>query len=257
MTPRFESFRLPEVIGRFDDLIAGVDFDEVSGGRRGAVLVLPHPTRGTPIVRTTTRYGAPAQSFGDGHRRLAAEIQSLCSLSHAVNNALIEVYDNRYAKMKAHSDQALDLVEGSTIALFTAYRYPERATPPRKLVVHSKQEGGERFEVPLLNESVVVFSLEANRRHRHKIVLDRSSLPPENEWLGITFRSSKTYVQVSDDGAHFENGAPLRLATEEQAVEFLKLRGRENREQDFEYSALGYTLSPSDLLKPTVPHADS
>jgi hypothetical protein len=86
----------------------------------------------------------------------------------------------------------------------------------RKLVVEPKDNtttGG--FEVPLVHNSVVVFTTSTNQRYRHKIVLDRSgsggggsskgkseskrnckSKQPlaDNTWLGVTFRVSKTFV---------------------------------------------------------------
>merc|ERR1712050_536946 len=105
--------------------------------------------------------------------------------------ALIELYTNTYATMGFHSDQDLDLEEGSSIAVFSCYKHPELASPPRKLVVESKEPGGGTFEIPLTHNSVVVFSVETNRRFRHKIVLDAAAQPPENQWLGVTFRTSK------------------------------------------------------------------
>ena len=250
----------------FEELLESVQFDKVTNGRRGAVLVRPDPERGVPIVRTTTKYSTPAQCFSAAHARLAQHIQDVVSLkesttgtditatgnssasspppptttssspppppttttsspplsssSSCFNNALIECYTNDYTTMGAHSDQALDLAEGSTIAVYTCYRYPERAKrPPRKLVIESKELGGDVdgsgrrcFEIPLIHNSVVLFSLDTNRRFRHKIILDtthrslstssatssagrRCAQVEENEWLGMTLRTSKTFVQ--------------------------------------------------------------
>src|SRR5262249_51752833 len=130
--------------------------------------------------------------FRPVHERLARQIQQRASLPAGFNNALIESYTNAYATMGAHSDQALDLADASFIAVFSCYEHPERATPPRKLCVESKKPGGEGIAIPLSHNSVVVFSVDANRRLRHKIVLDTSARPPENRWLGLTFRTSKT-----------------------------------------------------------------
>ena len=128
------------------------------------------------------------------------------------NNALIENYTNAYRTMGFHSDQALDLQPGSLIALFSCYSDPELATPPRKLVVEPKEAGGGGgFEVPLEHNSVVVFSLHANTRFRHKIVLDAADAP-ENTWLGGTFRTSRTFVHFRDGTPRFEDGTPLALA---------------------------------------------
>ena len=197
MTDEFRWHAVPTEGDLFEELLTSVRFEDVTKGRQGTVLVEPDQTRGIPIVRTTTKYRAPAQCFQPVHVRLAQQIQEIASLPVAFNNALIEHYRNAYATMGFHSDQALDLEDGSSIAVFSCYRYPERANPPRKLVVKSKEPGGDAFEVPLAHNSVVVFSLDTNRRFKHKIVLDKAAHPPENQWLGITFRTSKTFVAGS------------------------------------------------------------
>jgi hypothetical protein len=184
------------------------------------------------------------------HARLARQIQQCASLAQGFNNALIEVYTNEYTTMGPHSDQALDLAEGSYIALFSHYKYPERLQVPRKLVVESKTPGGETFEIPLLHNSVVVFSVETNRRFRHKIVLDRPTKAEENEWLGITFRSAKTFVRFRGGQACLMDGTTLTVATDEQRRTFFRLRRRENQEMDFRYPPLTYTLSESDAMLP-------
>jgi hypothetical protein len=250
MTDEFRRYAVPTEGNLFEELLAGVQFEDVSKGRRGTVLVEPDEARGIPIVRTTTKYCAPAQCFEPVHVRLAQQIRDLASLPVAFNNALIENYSNTYATMGAHSDQALDLADGSSIAVFSCYRDPELANPPRKLVVESKQPGGEMFEVALTHNSVVVFSLDTNRRFKHKIVLDTAARPPENQWLGITFRTSKTFVQYRNERMYLDEGTPLSLADDDQRREFYQLRGRENRETDFRYPRLTYTLSESDTMPP-------
>lgn len=250
MADAFRRYPVPAVDNMFAELFSSVRFDDVTKGRLGTVLVDFDETRGIPIVRTTTQYAAPAQCFQSVHVRLATEIQNIASLPVAFNNALVEAYSNAYATMGFHSDQALDLQDGSSIAVFSCYRYPERANPPRKLVVESKEPGGGRFEVPLTHNSIVVFSLDTNRRFKHKIVLDTSAHPPENQWLGITFRTSKTFVQHRGERMHFEQGAPLMLANDDQRREFYKLRRRENQETDFIYPQLSYTISESDMMLP-------
>ena len=117
-------------------------------------------------------------------------------------------------------------------------------------MVQSKASGGDTFAVPLSHNSVVVFSLDTNRRFKHKIVLETAGRPPENQWLGITFRTSSTYVQHRGGRMCFEDGTPLRLADDDQRREFYQLRGRENRETDFRYPRLTYTISESDTMLP-------
>ncbi|MFD4358069.1 hypothetical protein ACFWPX_36390 [Nocardia sp. NPDC058518] len=199
-------------------------------------------------MRTTTRYGSPAQRFGAVHDRLAQRVQARAGLSVGFNNALVECYSNAYATMGSHSDQALDLAEESFIAVFSCYRYPA-AVPPRKLLFEQKGSG-EMFEVPLVHNGVVVFSVASNRRLRHKIVLDGAARAVENEWLGVTLRSSKTFVRFRGGHAYLPQGARLVLADEDQRREFYRLRRRENDETDFVYPSLAYTVSESDLMVP-------
>ena len=126
MTDELRSWPLPTADNRFEELLGSVRFDDVTKGRRGAVLVDVGPARGIPIVRTTTPYAAPAQPFRPIHARLAQEIRERASLARPFNNALVEHYTNAYATMKRHSDQALDLAEGSAIAIYSCYRDPGR-----------------------------------------------------------------------------------------------------------------------------------
>ncbi|GAA3197093.1 hypothetical protein GCM10010451_54280 [Streptomyces virens] len=234
----------------FAELSASVRWEDVGKGRRGAVLTRTDEAGGVPLVRTTTRYGSPAQRFRAVHERLARRIQERTALSAGFNNALIESYTNAYTTMGGHSDQALDLADESFIAVFSCYRDPE-AGPSRKLIFESKgSDGGEKFEIPLTHHGVVVFSVDTNRRLRHKIVLDASARAVDNPWLGVTFRTSKTVVRFRDGDAWLPQGERLTLADDEQSREFYQLRRRENRETDFTYPPLTYTVSESDLMPP-------
>lgn len=244
MTEEFRSWRLPAVAPPFDELLASVQFDEVTKGRRGAVLVKAD-SGGVPIVRTTTSYRASAQPFRPIHDRLARQISESGLLSLPFNNALVEHYTNAYATMKRHSDQAQDLADGSWIAVYSCYRAPER--PSRRLLVRPK-ESGAGFEVPLEHGSVVLFSLDSNRRFTHAISLRAPA--PDNEWFGITFRTSKTALRFVDGLPRLPSGARLTLASEDQRRELFQMRRRENQETDFVYPSLSYTLSESDLLPP-------
>ncbi|MFB4319792.1 hypothetical protein [Actinomadura sp. 21ATH] len=232
----------------FAELSASARLEDVGKGRRGAVLTRVDEAGGVPLVRTTTRYRSPAQRFRAVHERLAQRIQERAALPVAFNNALIETYTNAYKTMGAHSDQALDLADGSFIAVFSCYRHPA-ATPPRKLIFEPKDgSGGGRFEVPLAHNGVVAFSVDANRRLKHRIVLDAPAPAADDQWLGVTFRTSKTVLRFRDGHAHLPQGARLTPADEEQQREFYRLRRRENDETDFLYPALTYTVSESDLM---------
>lgn len=249
MADEFRQYTLPIKGNLFDEMLASVQFEQINKGRQGALLVKPHEARGTPLVRTTTKYKTPAYCFQSAHVRLAQQIQNYASIFTDFNNALIENYTNLYTTMGFHSDQALDLEEESFIAVFSCYKYPELATSPRKLIVESKEPRIGTFEIPLTHNSVVVFSLDTNRRFKHKIVLDKvHSL--ENPWLGITFRTSKTFVRFHDEQAYFEDGTLLTLANEDQNREFYALRSQENKETNFSYPQITYTISESDMMPP-------
>lgn len=263
--PRFSddilTCALPIEANVFAELSASARLEDVGKGRRGAVLTRSDGTGGVPLVRTTTRYSSPAQHFRAVHERLARHIQERAALPVGFNNALIESYTNAYTRMGSHSDQALDLADDSFIAVFSCYRQPE-AGPPRKLIFESKdssknsgEDSGkdtrdETFEIPLSHHGVVVFSADANRRLRHRIVLENPSGAADNLWLGVTFRTSKTFVRYRDGQAHLPRGARLTSADEQQRSEFYGLRRRENKETDFVYPPLTYTVSESDLLPP-------
>jgi hypothetical protein len=256
--PFGESYILPIEGNLFEELLASVRFEDVGKGRQGAVLIEIDETGSIPIVRTTTRYSAPAQRFQSIHDRLAQQIQTIASLAVGFNNALVENYTNAYTTMGSHSDQALDLADESSIAIFSCYKHPDSTNPPRKLIVELKESSDdspkgtlhERLEIPLTHNSVVVFDLDTNRRLKHKIVLDKSVQMPENQWLGITFRTSKTLVRFCDEYPYFLDDTRLTLANEEQRQEFYHLRHRENNETDFTYPRITYTISESDMMPP-------
>ncbi|WP_331772361.1 hypothetical protein OG948_53545 (plasmid) [Embleya sp. NBC_00888] len=244
------SCALPTEDNLFAELSASARLEDVGKGRRGAALTRIDETRGVPLVRTTTRYSSPAQRFRAVHERLAQRVQEGAALSVGFNNALIESYTNAYTTMGSHSDQALDLADESFIAVFSCYEHPE-ASPPRKLIFESKRSGDERFEIPLAHNSIVAFSVDSNRRLRHKIVLDTPAVrTADNQWLGVTFRTSKTFVRFRDGHAYLPQGARLTSADDEQRREFYRLRRRENDETDFIYPPLTYTVSESDLMSP-------
>ncbi len=241
-------YALPTEEDLFAELSASALLEDVGKGRRGATLTKPDPAGRVPLVRTTTRYDSPAQHFRAVHDRLAQRIQTRAGLSVGFNNALIESYTNAYATMGSHSDQALDLADESFIAVFSCYRHPE-AIPPRKLIFEPKGPG-EKFEIPLAHNGFVAFSVASNRRLKHKIVLDPPARAAENQWLGVTFRTSKTFVRFRAGHAYLPQGARLISADDDQRREFYQLRRRENNETEFVYPPLTYTVNESDLMPP-------
>ena len=252
-TNGFISFVLDLKPGTFERFQKGVNFEDVTKGRKGNHLV-DATERGVPIVRTTTQYTKPAHRFSEAHHELVDAILDAAPLDVSrFNNALIEVYDRAYYKMGYHSDQALDLARGSCIALYSCYENPESRAALRTLKVKDKVSN-EEHSILLEHNSVVLFSLETNTAHAHKIVLDPvpspSSSEPDNRWLGITFRRSETFVRFEDGRPMLENGEQFLLADEDQRKAFYRLRGQENRSMDFDYPALDYTINAADLLEP-------
>ncbi|KOX31615.1 MULTISPECIES: hypothetical protein [unclassified Streptomyces] len=243
------SYALPVEGDLFAELSASTRLEDVGKGRRGAVIAEVDEAGAVPLVRTTTRYGSPAQRFRAVHERLARRVQERAALPAGFNNALVESYTNAYRTMGAHSDQALDLADGSFIAVFSCYRDPG-AGPSRKLIFETKEPGGEKFEIPLAHHGVVAFSVDTNRRLRHRIVWDAPDRAADNPWLGVTFRTSKTLVRFRDGHPYLPRGDRLVPADDEQRSEFYRLRRRENAEADFGYPPLGYTVSESDLMPP-------
>mmetsp|Transcript_25023 Transcript_25023/g.42298 ORF Transcript_25023/g.42298 Transcript_25023/m.42298 type:complete len:276 (+) Transcript_25023:1458-2285(+) len=236
----------------FTELMSSVKFENVGKGRLGTVLVDVDEARGTPIVRTTSKYSTPARGFQSVHRELVERIKTVASLPCDFNNALIENYSNAYTTMGFHSDQALDLEAHTFIAVYSCYKYPEnKLSSSRKLVIESKDPNCGVLVLPLEHNSVVIFSTETNKCFKHKIILDQTAHPDKDqEWLGVTLRTSKTFVQYSDSGARFEDGSALALADNAQTKEFYKLRGLENAQTDYTYPSVPYTISASDLLPP-------
>jgi hypothetical protein len=258
ITDEVRSYALDLNVNPFAELFASVRFEDVGKGRQGAVLVKLDETGHVPLVRTTTRFIKAAQRFLPIHEQLAEQIQTRASISSRFNNALIETYTNASTTMGSHSDQALDLADDSFIAVFSCYEHPERANPPRTLIIEEKEPSDERAEIALAHNHVVVFSVDSNRRLKHKIVLNATRHTPENRWLGITCRTSKTFVRYrastnvesSPMQAHFLDDTCLTLANEEQRREFYHLRSRENHEIAFVYPWISYTISESDLMAP-------
>jgi len=116
----FHIFSLPvhsnsseEVSYLFEELSTSVSWESMTKGRRAAVLLKQDEKRGSPIVRTTSKYSASAHQFRSVHLWLEKMITRIASESllgsFAFNNALIERYTNAYTTMGFQSDQAHDL----------------------------------------------------------------------------------------------------------------------------------------------------
>lgn len=230
----------------FGQLSKSVKFDNITSGRQGANLV---DTKNNliPLVRTTTNYTLPNQTFSPVHHDIINAIKkSSISNNLEFNNALIEIYNSQYCNMGFHSDQALDLEHNSFICIFSCYNDPN-TTNLRKLIIKNKNKPDTKTIV-LDHNSIVIFSVDTNNKHLHKIILDDNSLPNAS-WLGITFRQSNTFISFYNELPYFfPTNKILTLATIEQKKEFYKLRNQENLLTDFIYPEINYTLSGGDIL---------
>lgn len=254
----FYQFSLSLENTQFASLSKSAVFEDVGKGRKGNHLV-KMSDKGIPLVRTTTKYTIPAHDFSSIHNTITEQIESIVKeipfSEVSFNNALIEIYNKEYTKMKYHSDQCLDIEPSSFIALFSCYEQPEEISKHvlRKLKVRDKVANKE-FEFLLENNSVVFFSVENNSKFQHKIVLEpvsgKKEIVPDNRWLGITFRTSKTFIHFKNDVPYFSDGTLLELANEEQRRNFYITRGEENKSMDFKYPTMHFSLSESDLMLP-------
>jgi len=215
--------------------------DITKTNRQGANLVLPNKNN-IPIVRTTTNYKLPNQIMKQIHYLIIDKIkESYDNLEF--NNALIEIYDSRYCSMGFHSDQALDLEEDSCICIFSCYADQDEKNL-RKLSVKNKING-ESFQIIMDHNSIITFSTNTNREHLHRIILENKS----SNWLGITFRRSKTYINFIGGIPYFsDENIPLLLANDDDKKEFYKYRSLENRSVAYKYPEINYTISMGDIL---------
>lgn len=231
----------------YNDLIDSVKFEEISKGRLGAVIADLNNDI-IPLVRTTTKYNNPIQSFNNIHYKLIENIKNIfestfdSKFNIKFNNALIEIYDSKYKNMGLHTDQSLDLQEDSDICIYSCY---DDLKNSRTLNIINRHTG-DKSEILLENNSVVLFSLETNKNFLHQIVFNNNS---KNNWLGITFRLSKTFIHFVNDIPYFYGSDRiLKLANHQETQEFYEQRKKENTNIDFVWNKLDYTISKSDLL---------
>ena len=225
----------------YQDLIGSVKFEEITKGRCGAVIATLNNNT-IPIVRTTTKYNNPIQPFGNIHYKLIENIKKISVNELSFNNALIEIYDSKYKSMGLHTDQALDLADNSYICLYSCY---DDCKNSRTLNIVNKTTN-KKSEIILEHNSIVLFSLETNKNFLHQIVFNNNS---QNNWLGITFRLSKTFINFINEIPYFYNSERiLKLANNEETKEFYKLRKNENTNIDFKWPNLDYTINKSDLI---------
>lgn len=210
------------------DLDLEINFENIAKGRKGAIVVDPN-NDDIPIVRSTTSYKLKPELFNENHKHLIHQIKKIKNIE--LNNAMIECYDNTYKTMGYHSDQELDLADNSYICIYTA-------SGNRQLKIKSKETNVET-EVHMKPNTLIIFDLNFNRKHLHKIELGNFN----DKWIGITLRKSKTYIRYIDEIAYFvETGEIVEVANDIQKKEYYKLRSLENKLIEFKWPHITYNI---------------
>jgi len=254
----FEKFNLTFDSNSFGILSKSAIFENITRGRLGTTLI--DNINGTiSLVRTTTKYNKPAQSFQQIHYDIINKIKDIKN-DAKFNNALIEIYDDNYVTMGYHSDMALDLADNSNICLFSCYENQSDTNNYRRLRIKQKNTDTEKEEdIVLDHNSIVIFSMDTNSKLQHKIILENNNSKlsnnsnNSNKWCGLTLRLSKTFIKFINETPYFVinntiTNNILKFASNEETKEFYIYRGKENKLIDFKYPELYYTISKSDLL---------
>jgi hypothetical protein len=172
----FNKFILDFPTNLFEQLSKSIGFEDINNGRKGANII-DYKNNLVPLVRTTTTYHIPNQKFLPIHYHIIDDIKK--TFGHddlEFNNALAEIYNSKYCNMGFHSDQALDLNENSYICIFSCYNDPTTKNL-RKLKIKNKITN-KCFDIVLNHNSIVIFSIDTNRKHLHKIVLEQNITNP-------------------------------------------------------------------------------
>lgn len=84
-------------------------------------------------------------------------------------------------------------------------------------------------KISMIHNSIIIFSTKTNKHHKHKIILDNMS--DDSEWMGVTFRLSKTFVSFDDKGIqHLANGSILRGVTDGESSYFMISKTKKTRQ---------------------------
>lgn len=259
----FHKYILEDIENPFDELSKSIFFDTITYGRKGANLV-DYKNNLMPLVRTTTKYNNANQKFLPVHYEIMDKIKNVTKIDNLeFNNALIEIYNYSYRDMKFHSDQALDLEEDSYICLYSCYNYSKSNSSSDSLSLKDNCDNpstkdlrilrtknkiiDEGKDIVLDHNSIIIFSTNTNYTNLHKIILESCS-NKSDEWLGITFRKSKTFIVFNNELPYFyPKNIPLTLANEDQNKEFYKYRSLENSIAGYIYPEILYTINTGDL----------
>lgn len=227
-------------------------FENITNGRLGTTIVDINGLNTQidknniyPIVRTTTIYNKPFQTFNNDIYNIIKLIKQEYDIS--LNNALLEIYDNNYRKMKYHSDQLLDIKEDSYICIYSCYNKNVSDENKRKLITKNKKTN-EINEIILDNNSIVIFDTNTNKEYLHKIILNGND--NDIKWLGLTFRLSDTFIKHIDNKPYFvKNGLELVYNNNR---DFYKMRNEENKNINYKYPDINYSISPAELMFPLM-----
>lgn len=232
----------------FDELSQCIKYEPVAKGKMVANIADCEDDL-VPLVRTTTKYNLPTQKFQSIHYDIIDDIKTV-SLKSGLNfnSGLVEIYNGEFRTMSYHSEQSQDIDPSTFICIFSCYSNP-KSYDKRELKIMNK-ETNKKMTIELDHNSIVLFSYQTNQTHLHKIVLEEFT-NIQNQWLGITFKMSKTKLEFINDLAYFyQTDTILRLANIDETKEYYKSRGDENKLANYSYPQLDYTISPGDLLAP-------
>lgn len=235
----FQQFYLDFDNNIYDELRQAQILEDIGYGRNVGNVYLSTSDH-VPIVRTTSKYKNPIQRASEIHKIIINKINEQHDIN--VNNIMVEQYDNSYATMKYHSDQATDLADDSRIFIFVCYENPNKSN--RTLAICNKSDN-KKYALNMFHNSVTMFDTNINKQFVHKI---HREYEDPTKCIILTMRLSKTMVLYTPIPKI--NGVELRMYKDNENHEFYKLRGRENKETDFTWPQIEYTLSESDLLPP-------
>lgn len=227
----------------FNNLHDEIEFEQINSSRKVSNLAKFSDFNDIPIVRTTSEYKNPIKKFSKSCDTLVKDLQKINS-EFKFNNILAEIYNDKYCSMKWHSDQSLDLDPSSHIAIVSFVSNSNR-TCNRFLEIQTKS--GKFIEsVSLDPGTAIIFSVDTNTKYNHRIVLYTKS---NNNWMGLCFRMSITYIKFINEIPYFVNTMKqLLLATTEQKHNIYELKSKENRLINFTYPIIEYSINPGDFI---------
>lgn len=264
---------IAESMDWFSEIATAYRFDPVTVGRRATIAVTEQSDGSVPVVRTTNQYTSAPQKCNEPLEMLREMISNIAENEFDIppeqtefNDIMLQLYDSRYRRMGYHTDQMIDLKTSSYIAVCSIYSDPE-TVELRTLKIKDKLTGQAVRDITMTHGSIVLFSLQANRDHLHKIILDRyekkSSQPSQpsqsdlTQCLSITMRTSNRFLSFDEDNIPrlLPDSTELRLATDDERKQFYNLKQQENKDPEFEWPTdIDFTISESDLMEPTKPN---